>query len=205
LKAIRKLHAKLARRLNQCWADALRARKEYQTAKDHTLIFEILTNTYFEDTEISLKDGNQLAVHPLEEKKSILGHHEIFKIVVLYYLRQRIVNFEDATTELFKYYERNNENYGVKIDAKWIVIGSGAGIYLFDELKSNKKSKGIKNHICTIDTDNGKTFFNPGSEKNDHLSILVEDLFIRANSLSKEEFAIMFINILDKLIPLIND
>jgi len=168
------------------------------------LIFEVLTNTYFEEIEATLKDGNGLAVHMLEEKKSILGNYKTLKIVVLYYLRQRIVNFENATTELYKFYEKVNENYRIKIDAKWVVIGSGAGIYLFDELKSNRKSKGSKNHICTIDTDNGKTFFDPGTEKNDRISILFEDLFIRANSYSKEEFAIKFINLLEKLIPYIN-
>jgi len=168
------------------------------------LIFEILTTTYFHEIETTFKDGNGLGIHLLEEKKSILGNHKTIKVVVLYYIRQRMINFKEATAALHKYFETTNENSRIKIDAKWIVIGSGAGIYLFDELKKTRKSKDTVSHFCTIDTDNGKTFFDPGTDKNDRLSILFEDLFVRANTYSKEEFAIKFINILEKLIPFIN-
>lgn len=168
------------------------------------MILEALTNTYFEIIAANLSDGSRLAIHLLDETKGLLRNHKKLRIVVLYYLRQRVVNFDKAASEVYAHYERVNADYRIKIDAKWLIIGSGAGIYLFDELRKIRKSKGITHHICTIDTDNGKTFFDPGTAKNDKLSMLFEELFLRANSYSKDEFALKFIDILEKLIPILD-
>jgi len=166
------------------------------------LFFEALTDTYFEPVGSELIDGGRLAVHILDEHKSILGRTRL-KLLVLYYLRQRQINFDNAQAQLYAYFQHLDRHECPRIDSKWIVMGSAAGIYLFDELKNHSKLKGISSHICTIDSDDGKTFFAPGMDINYRISSLFEDLFLRANTLSKQEFAMQFIRLLDQLIPCI--
>jgi hypothetical protein len=141
-----------------------------------------------------LYDGNCFAAKIKKKSSSLFRIH---RIDILYYLNVINVNIENVI-EIINEIDSLNES---SVKANWILVGSGAGIYLFEELALKKYRKIDKwnNDFCTIDTDTGKTFYNLKSENNLSISKEMEYLIRNSNAYSKDALAMELSNIRQKI------
>jgi hypothetical protein len=170
------------------------------------LLFDVLRTALLTDHAEDLDDGNQLALRVVDATRAAFGGTVSFKILVVLHLNNRTVDFSGTADAALAHVAAMAGGKAFRVTANWLVIGQGAGIYLFEELdrKDNNAYRGMRNTLCTMDTDNGKTFFELGTPANDRISWLFEDLFAQAGNMGREAFIKGFREAFDKLSALMD-
>ena len=170
-------------------------------------MYERSKQSYFSDTSIALGDGSEASIRILESKKHRFAKGTTYKIAVLLLLKRREINFMNAADAVIAYVHKRSEGSPVAIEAYWIIVGNRAGIYLFDALaiEENLRYRGMLNTICTIDAEDGKTFFKPGTIENEALSRRIEALVANEDRELLEMVAREFVKTLEVLMAMLEE
>jgi hypothetical protein len=170
-------------------------------------MYESVKRAYFPDASIALDDGSEASIRILESKKHKFARGATYKIAVLLLLKRREINFMNAADAVIAYVQKQSEGSPVAIEAYWIIVGNRAGIYLFDALaiEENLRYRGMLNTICTIDAEDGKTFFKPGTIQNEAVSRRIEELIADEDMEPMETVAREFVKALEVLMAMLEE
>lgn len=171
------------------------------------MLVEMLKGIYFDSDPVALDDGSEIVVKIREEKPLPLRRERLYKVALLYLLDRREVNVQAAADLVIARLRSEAEGESIRIEADWLVLGHGAGIYLLDALatKENKRYRGMINDFAVIDLDDYGVCITPGKMENKILSGRMA--FLRANYKPElqREFEAEVLRLLGVMLTLLDD
>jgi hypothetical protein len=145
------------------------------------MLGEALKDLYFDGGALEMGDGSEVAVKVREEQRFPLGRRRRYKVDLLYLLDGREVNVQVAADRVISHLQSEAVCDDVRIEADWLLLGHGAGVYLLDAIatSTNKRYRGMVNDFAVIDLDDYGVCIKPGMMENKVLSERMA--FLRAN------------------------
>lgn len=171
------------------------------------MLSETLKTIYFGSVPVALGGGNEVVVKIREERPLPLRRERLYKVALLYSLDGREVNVQAAADRVISLLRSEAKGDDVRVEADWLVIGHGAGIYLLEALatKENKRYRGMVNDFAVIDLDDYGVCVAPGSIENKVLSERMAFLRSSYRPEFKQDFEREILLLLDVLLALLDD
>jgi hypothetical protein len=171
------------------------------------MLAETLKNIYFDSAPVALEGGSEVVVKIREEKPLPLRRERLYRIVLLYLLGGREVNVHAAADCAIERVRSTARGDDVRIEADWLVLGHGAGIYLLDAIATseNRRYRGMVNDFAVIDLDDYGVCVAPGKIENKVLSERMAFLRVNFRPELRREFETELLRLLDVELTLLDD